>query len=262
MPLDTEAEFAFLVALAEAAGAVILPHFRTALDVENKASAGHYDPVTVADRAAEVEIRRLIAARYPEDGLIGEEFGAERADAPRQWIIDPIDGTRSFVTGVPLWGTLIGRIDAGRPTLGAMAQPYIGEVFLGDGRRAEMRRAGTVSRLATRPAATLAEARVMTTSPAMFVGADHAAWERMVATARLTRYGGDCYAYCMIAAGLVDVVFEAGLQSYDIAPLIPIIEGAGGAVATWDGGEAKDGGRIVAAADRRLLDAAIALLAG
>ena len=262
MPLDTEAEFAFLAALAAAAGGVILPHFRTALAVENKAAAGHYDPVTVADRAAEVEIRRLIAERYPEDGLIGEEFGAERADAGRQWIIDPIDGTRSFVTGIPLWGTLIGRVDDGRPAVGMMAQPYIGEIFLGDGRRAEMRRGGTTSPLATRPAASLAEARVMTTSPAMFEGADRAAWERMVAAARLTRYGGDCYAYCMVAAGLVDVVFEAGLQAYDIAPLIPIIEGAGGAVATWDGGPPKDGGRIVAAADRRLLDAAIALLAG
>jgi len=257
-----DAEFAFLVRLAEAAGEVVLPHFRVPLAVENKAAGGLYDPVTVADRSAELKIRALIGEAFPDDGILGEEFGGERTDAERVWIIDPIDGTRAFVTGIPLWGTLVGRLDAGRPALGLMAQPYIGEVFLGDGRHAELRRGGERFPLATRPAASLAEANLMTTTPALFEGADRDAFDQLAARVRLTRYGGDCYAYCMIAAGLVDVVVEAGLQSYDIAPLIPIVEGAGGAVATWEGGPAQGGGRVVAAASRRLLDETLAVLAG
>jgi histidinol phosphatase-like enzyme (inositol monophosphatase family) len=253
-------EFDFLVRLAAAAADAVLPHFRTAMDVENKAAGGRYDPVTVADRAAETAIRDIVRAAYPDDAILGEEFGPERLGAPRTWVIDPIDGTRSFVTGVPLWGTLVGRVDGDRPVLGLMSQPYIGETFLGDGARAELRRGGSRRPLATRPAASLAEARMMTTSPEMFAGADREAYDRIARAVQLSRFGGDCYAYCMVAAGLVDLVVEAGLQSYDIVPLIPIIEGAGGAVAAWDGGSPRDGGRIVAAASRELLDAAIALL--
>ncbi len=258
----TSADFAFLARIAEAAGDVILPHFRTPLAVENKAGEGLYDPVTEADKAAELRIRALIAEAHPGDGILGEEFGAERLDAERVWIIDPIDGTRAFVSGVPLWGTLVGRVDNGRPALGLMAQPYIGEVFVGDGRHAEIRRGADVRPLRTRPAASLAHAVLMTTSPALFTGDDVAAFERVKARARLTRYGGDCYAYCMLAAGFVDLVVEAGLQTYDIAPLIPIVEGAGGVVTSWEGGSAKDGGRVVAAASRALLDEALELLAG
>ena len=254
------AEFDLLGEIAAEAGAVVLPHFRTSVAADDKRSRGQYDPVTVADRDAEVAIRARLRAAFPDDGIIGEEFGSERADAARVWVIDPIDGTRSFLTGIPLWGTLVGRLDAGRPALGMMAQPYLGEVFLGDGRTAEWRRGSARAPLQVRRGRSLAEATLMTTSPLMFEADDLRRFEAVAESARLVRYGADCYAYCMLAAGQVDLVVEASLEIYDIAPLIPIIEGAGGAVATWEGGPGTRGGRIVAAASPELLEATLALL--
>lgn len=252
--------FEFLAHLADAASSAILPHFRTALAAENK-SGVRFDPVTAADRAAEAAIRKIIADAYPDHGIIGEEFGGERMGAERVWVIDPIDGTRAFLAGLPLWGTLVGLLERGRPVLGMMAQPYIGELFLGDGRRAEVRRNGVTSGLRTRSPASLERATLMTTTPRLFSREDAAAYERVAAAVRNERFGADCYAYAMVAAGHVDLVVEANLMSYDIAGLIPIIEGAGGIVTTWQGGPATDGGRIIAAGDRALHAQALALLA-
>jgi len=254
------ADFDLLAEIAAEAGQVVLPHFRTSVAADDKGSRGQYDPVTVADRRAEEAIRAILRSAYPRDGIIGEEFGTERGTAERLWVIDPIDGTRSFLTGIPLWGTLVGRIDGGVPAVGMMSQPYMGEVFLGDGDHAEWRRGTARSPLKVRHDRSLPEATLMTTAPAMFGAEDLERFGRVAEKARLLRYGADCYAYCMLAAGQVDLVIEANLEIYDIAPLIPIIEGAGGVVATWEGGPATKGGRVVAAATERLLEAALTLL--
>lgn len=250
---------AFLDELADAAAAAIMPHFRApGARVDNKA-AGHFDPVTAADRAAEAAMRALIERRYPSHGIVGEEYGAERAGADRVWVLDPIDGTRSFIAGVPLWGVLIGLLEAGEPVLGMMAQPFTGERFAGDNRRAWYTGPrGGESTLSARPCATLAEATLFTTTPALFQGAgERAAYDRVEAAVRLARYGTDCYGYCMVAAGNADLVIEAGLQPYDIVALIPIVTGAGGIVSDWEGKPASQGGRIVAAGDRRAHAAAL-----
>jgi myo-inositol-1(or 4)-monophosphatase len=263
----TQRDFDFLVQLARAAGEATLPHFRQPLVTENKSLTGRYDPVTVADRGAELAIRALIERHFPADGIIGEEFGSVRDDADLVWIIDPVDGTRSFISGVPLWGTLVGLMEQGRPRLGMMAQPYTDEIFLGDGASAELRRGagqgwGGVGTLSVRRGVKLADAMLMSTSPRMFDARQAPNYARVAQMVREVRHGADCYGYCMLAAGHVDLVIEANLQSYDIVPLIPIIEGAGGVVSTWDGGSPVNGGEIVAAATLELHAEALRLLAG
>jgi len=253
-------DFDFLVRLAEAAAAVVLPQFRTPLSADNKAEGAGFDPVTAADRAAEEAIRAIIGEAFPQDGIIGEEYGAAGQQADRIWVIDPIDGTRAFLAGIPVWGTLIGLLDKARPAFGVMSQPYIGEVFLGDGSAAELRFRGGRRAIRTRPAEAIGAATLMSTSPRLFTPEERQAYERLAAETRNERFGGDCYAYAMLAAGHVDLVVEAGLHVHDIVPLIPIIEGAGGVVSSWDGGSPLGGGRILAAADRRLQEEAIALL--
>ena len=253
---------AFLDEMAEVSGRAILPWFRQRLDVENKLGDGAFDPVTVADRAAEEAMRRLLAERFPEHGILGEEFGREREDAEHVWVLDPIDGTRAFISGLPVWGTLIGLKHFGRPVLGTMHQPFTGERFTGDGKRAWYRGPDGVRELKTRACAAIEEAVLFTTTPAMLKGEERVAYDRVESRVRLARYGVDCYAYCMVAAGFVDVVIEAGLQPYDIVALIPVIEGAGGVVTSWTGGSAVDGGRVVASGDPRLHETVLALLAG
>ncbi len=248
--------------LADISAAAILPYFRRSLRVTNKQAGAGFDPVTAADRAAERAIRAAIARRFPDHGILGEEFASVEGSGRHQWVVDPIDGTRAFIMGSPLWGTLIGLIDGGRPLLGVMDQPFTRERFWGDGRTAHMRGPdGRSRRLKTRTCRALAEAVVTSTDPDMFAGStERAGYGRVKARARMTRYGGDCYGYCLLAAGLVDVVIEVGLKSHDIVALIPIIEGAGGRVTTWDGGPALDGGRIVAAGDPRVHAEALQLL--
>jgi len=236
-----------------------LPHFRTRPRVDNK-SHGTFDPVTAADRAAEAAMRRLITETYPDHGIIGEEFGSERADAEYVWVIDPIDGTRAFITGLPVWGTLIGLTHRGRPVAGMMAQPFTGERYAGDCRRAWYSGPGTPRELSVRPCGTLSRAALFTTTPAMFTGADRKAYERVENAVQLARYGCDCYAYCMVAAGHADVVIEAGLQPYDIVALIPIVTGAGGRVTDWQGNSAAAGGRVIATGDHHLHDQVLARL--
>jgi histidinol phosphatase-like enzyme (inositol monophosphatase family) len=220
--MDSEALTAFLDRLADAASDSIMPYFRANMDVENKAGSG-FDPVTAADRGAEAAIRKLINERYPEHGIIGEEFGRERDDADFVWVIDPIDGTRSFISGLPVWGTLIGLLKDGEPLVGMMAQPFTGERFVGDGTRAWYRGPGGQKALSVRRCQAVDQATLFTTSPAMIKGSDRVAYDRVEKAVRFARYGIDCYAYCMVAAGHADIVIETELQAYDIVALIPII---------------------------------------
>ena len=253
---------AFVDQLATASGEAILPFFRTALGVEDKGAAAGFDPVTAADRAAEVAMRTLIKRTFPEHGIVGAEYGNEQTDAEYVWVLDPIDGTKSFISGMPIWGSLIGLTRNGAAVFGMMHQPFVRERFTGDSRAAQYRGPAGPRELHVRPCANLFDAMMFTTSPQLMNAADRAAFGRVEATVKLSRYGGDCYPYCMLAAGHVDLVIESGLKPHDIVALIPIIEGAGGFVTNWEGGSAVKGGRVVAAGDKRVHEAAMKLLAG
>jgi myo-inositol-1(or 4)-monophosphatase len=250
---------AFVNELATISGETILPFFRTALTVTDKGK-DQFDPVTAADHAAETAMRNLIRRTFPAHGVVGEEFGDEHADAEYVWVLDPIDGTKSFMSGMPAWGTLIALTRFGEPVFGMMNQPFIGERFSGDGRAASYRGPAGNRELRVRPCETLADAVLFTTSPLLMNDADRNAFQKVEAAVRLSRYGGDCYAYCMLAAGHVDLVIETGLKPYDIVPLVPIIAGAGGIITTWDNGPPVIGGRIVAASDKRVHAAALEML--
>jgi histidinol phosphatase-like enzyme (inositol monophosphatase family) len=250
----------FVNELATVSGQAILPFFRSSIAAEDKSRGGLFDPVTEADRASEASMRQLIKRTFPTHGIVGEEFGAEREDAEYVWVLDPIDGTRAFISGVPTWGTLIGLNRNGRPCFGMMHQPFTSERFYGDCGSATYRGPGGERTLRTRRCTSLKEATLSTTSPKLFSGDALRAYDRVESVTRLARYGYDCYAYCMLAAGHIDLVIETGLKAYDIVALIPIIEGAGGIVTTWDGGSAAGGGAVVAAGDRRVHDAALELL--
>ena len=251
---------AFIDELATVSGEAIRPFFRTALGIEDKSGGAAFDPVTAADRAAELAMRAMIRKQFPAHGIVGEEFGAERADAELVWLLDPIDGTKSFISGMPAWGTLIALTRAGRPVFGMMHQPFIGERFTGDGAAARYRGPAGDRPLMTRPCAALADALLYTTSPRLMKPADREAFAAVEEKVRLSRYGGDCYAYCMLAAGHIDLLIETELKPHDVAALIPIITGAGGIITTWAGESAEGGGRIVAAGDRRVHEAARAML--
>ena len=253
---------AFIGRLATVSGETILPFFRTSLLVDNKSNRHDFDPVTEADRAAEAVMRRLIKANFPQHGIVGEEFGNEREEADYVWVLDPIDGTKSFIAGFPIWGTLIALLHKGMPVFGMMHQPFIGERFSGDNASAIYRNSIGERRLSVRRCASLREAVCYTTSPLLMNEADRAAFGRVESKVRLSRYGGDCYSYCMLAAGHLDLVIETELKPYDIAALIPIINGAGGIVTNWEGGPAQTGGRIIAAGDKRVHEAAMKILAG
>ncbi len=251
---------AFVGKLATVSGDVLLPFFRTALGVEDKSGGGAFDPVTAADRSAEQAMRAMIRQNFPAHGIIGEEFGAERGDAKFVWLLDPIDGTKSFISGMPAWGTLIALTRAGKPVFGMVHQPFIGERFSGDGLAAAYRGPAGDRALRVRSCASLADAILYTTSPRLMKAGDRASFSKVEEVVRLSRYGGDCYSYCMLAAGYVDLIIETELKPYDVAALIPIIQGAGGIITTWNGGAAEPGGRIVAAGDRRTHAAALELL--
>ena len=251
---------AFVDELATVSGETILPFFRTALSISDKGSPGSFDPVTAADHAAETAMRALIRRTFPGHGVIGEEFGEERADAEYVWVLDPIDGTKSFIAGMPAWGTLIALLRHGEPVFGMMNQPFTRERFSGDGKAASYRGPGGERKLRTRRCGDLQDAVLFTTSPRLMQAGDREAFGRVEDRVKLSRYGGDCYAYCMLAAGHVDLVIETELKPYDILPLMPIIAGAGGIVTAWDGGPPKAGGRVIAAGDPRVHAAALKLL--
>jgi len=250
----------FFCELAEVSGSVILPFFRVAHSVTNKKAGSGFDPVTEADRGAELAIRQKIRNRFPAHSIRGEEFGVENEGAEYQWIIDPIDGTRGFICGLPTWGTLVGLTRHGLPVHGMMNQPHVGERFMGDGKTATLVSAGGKRRLAARRCESLGDAFLATTSPRIIKEKAGEAYDRLESKCRLARYGTDCYAYALLAAGQIDLVCETGLQDYDIVPLIPIIEGAGGIVTTWSGDSAAKGGSIIAAGDHRMHEAALKIL--
>lgn len=240
-----------LLAAAEAARQPTLAHFRTQLAVDNKLASG-FDPVTIADRDAETAIRAVIAARFPEHEIIGEEWAKKETGSPFAWIIDPIDGTRAYISGVPVWGTLVGLTHNGTAIAGMMVQPFSGERWLAAGGEGFYERGDVRQPLRTSDVTTLSTARLSTTAPELFSDAYVAGWTAMRDAALQIRYGLDCYAYCLLASGHIDLVIEAGLKDVDIAPLIPIIEAAGGIITTWDGGRAEQGGTCVAAATPQL----------
>lgn len=247
-------------ALADAARAAILPHFRKAgLAAQNKDSSG-FDPVTIADRAAETAMREVLATRRPQDAILGEEHGTKAGTSGLTWVLDPIDGTRGFISGTPTWGVLIAVTDAQGPIFGLIDQPYIGERFVGfDGSGYVDGPLGR-SALGVRATTELSDATVFTTFPEVGTPEDGRAFAAVAAQCKLVRYGCDCYAYALLAAGQIDLVIEAGLNSYDICAPIAVIEAAGGIVTNWEGGPAHEGGRALAAATPELHAAALAQL--
>ncbi len=247
-------------AMADAARDAILPLFRTALDADNK-DAGGFDPVTEADRAAERAMRAVLAERRPDDGILGEEYGQSAGTSGLRWVLDPIDGTRGFISGTPTWGVLIALSDASGPIYGLIDQPYIKERFEGGFGLAEMTGPLGQRPLAVRPAPALEAATILTTFPEVGHPEEGAAFHDLAARCKLTRYGMDCYGYALLAAGQVDLVVEAGLSAYDIQAPIAVIEAAGGIVTDWQGGPAHEGGRALAAASPALHRAALDVLA-
>ncbi|WP_417587895.1 histidinol-phosphatase [Pararhodobacter oceanensis] len=249
-------------ALADAARPEVLAHFRQVdLAADNK-DAGGFDPVTVADRAAEAAIRAKLQDLRPQDAILGEEQGYTAGSSGLTWVIDPIDGTRAFISGTPTWGVLIGLADAAGAILGIIDQPYIGERFSGGLGVAQVDGPQGRAALQTHAPRALADAIVMTTFPEVGSAEEGAAFRRVAARARLTRYGMDCYAYALVASGQVDLVIEAGLNPYDIMAPIAVIEAAGGVVSNWQGGPAHKGGQVIAAANPQIHAEALALLAG
>ncbi|HVY02588.1 MAG TPA: histidinol-phosphatase [Caulobacterales bacterium] len=230
------AEFlAFAEKLADAARGAILPHFRSEnLQTQNK-KAGVFDPVTAADRQAEAAMRALIAEAFPEHGVIGEEEGERESRSGFTWYLDPIDGTRAFLAGLPVWGTLIGLAYEGRPLIGIVDQGFSGERFRGWPGGADFIQGQTRRPLKVRACSALTDAIISTTDPNLFTGAQAGGFEQLRQTAKITRFGCDCYAYAMVAMGGIDLVAESRLAPWDIAAIIPVIEGAGGLITNWRG---------------------------
>ncbi len=256
-PIDA-ALIAFADELADAAGEIVRRYFRRGVTVDDKADMS---PVTIADREAEAALRVLIERRFPDHGILGEEHGSVRTGAERVWVLDPIDGTKSFISGVPLFGTLIALVEGGVPVLGVIDQPISRERWIGArGHKSALNGAA----ISTRACPALGAATLFATTPDMFRGADAEAFQRLKSAVKLARFGGDCYAYGLLAAGFVDLVVEACLKPYDYAALVPVIVGAGGSMTDWQGGPLglTSDGRVLACGDPRLAPAARGVLAG
>jgi histidinol phosphatase-like enzyme (inositol monophosphatase family) len=257
---------AFAHKLADAAGAVIRPYFRRGLDVDDKGAAKgqDFDPVTAADRGAEEALRKMIRAERPKDAILGEEYGATDGTSGRRWVLDPVDGTRAFITGHHMWGTLIALEEGGKRVLGIIDQPVLRERFIGYPGTAELITPEDSAPLKTRDCARLSEAIVTTTHPwNYFDDAEEAGFVRVASAARMSRFGGDCYGYALLAAGYTDLVIESGLRPWDVAALVPVVENAGGVVTDWQGnalGTEASHFAIIAAGDRRVHAEAVKLL--
>jgi histidinol phosphatase-like enzyme (inositol monophosphatase family) len=262
----TEREAADLITtaheLADAAREATLLHFRSAGLTADTKEATRFDPVTVADRLSEDRMRAILARRRPQDGILGEEFGAKAGTSGLTWVLDPIDGTRGYLAGTPTWGVLISVRDTRGPIYGIIDQPYIRERFEGGLGRAEVNGPSGRALLKVRSDRALSDAILFTTFPEVGTPDEGAAFRRVSAKARLTRYGTDCYAYALLAAGQIDLVIEAGLQAYDVQAPIAVIEAAGGIVTDWQGRPCTDGGRVLAASSPELHATAMALLGG
>jgi histidinol phosphatase-like enzyme (inositol monophosphatase family) len=249
-------------ALADAARPATLAHFRQALEAQDKSAGGaRFDPVTEADRASERAMRAILAAERPDDGILGEEYGTVEGTSGLTWVLDPIDGTRGYISGTPTWGVLIAVSDAAGPLFGIIDQPYIRERFEGGFGRARLVGPSGPSRLAVRQGRSLAQATILSTFPEVGSPAERAAFHEVAGRAKLTRYGMDCYGYALLAAGQVDLVIEAGLQPYDVHAPIAVVQAAGGIMTDWQGRPAHGGGRVVAAATAEVHAEALAILA-
>jgi histidinol phosphatase-like enzyme (inositol monophosphatase family) len=261
--MPTLAEYVdFAIHAVHVAGDAILPYFRASPDIENKGLLGAFDPVTAGDRAGEDAIRREIKRAFPDHGMLGEERGEERGTSPYTWSIDPIDGTRAFILGQLHWGTLLALHDGTRPIVGVMRQPYVDETFVGSALGACLHRGDSQQPLRTHTRTALDRAIVCATDPTMFhTEAMRAAFDRVAAKARSVRWGGDCYTPCLVAGGHADIVIEATLKPWDVQPLVPIIEAAGGVITDWSGGPADRADRVVIAANAELHAAVLAALA-
>jgi histidinol phosphatase-like enzyme (inositol monophosphatase family) len=252
---------AFLIGLNRASAAAILPLFRAEHGLQNKAGPGDFDPVTEADKGAERAIRQAIAERFPEHGVIGEEYGEDRPDAEFVWVLDPIDGTRAFVAGLPVWTTLIGLRFEGQPVLGSIGQPFTDELFIGHAGGSRLISRGDERALKVRACPNLGDAVIATTDPAIFEGAERDAWRRLRQGVRLARLGCDAYAYAMVALGTLDMVVETRLKSWDIESAVPLIAGAGGLVTDWNGAVlGRNGGQVAIAGDPAALEQALEAL--
>lgn len=260
-PERLEALDAFLLELNRASAATILPLFRSENGLQDKGGERGFDPVTLADKNAEAVIRKLVAERFPDHGVVGEEYGEDRPDAEFVWVVDPIDGTRAFIAGLPLWTTLIGLKHRDRPVLGSIGQPFLGEVFIGHAGGSRLVANGRQTPLKARACASLADALIATTDPDLFRGEEQAAWRSLRASAKLARFGCDAYAYAMVAMGTLDLVVETRLRSWDIEAARALLAGAGGFVADWRGQPiGGGGGQMLIAGDPACLEAAAALL--
>ena len=249
-------------ALADAARLATLEHFRQpGLTADTKETA-RFDPVTLGDRQSEERMREILARERPQDAILGEEFGAQPGTSGLTWVLDPIDGTRGFLTGSPTWGVLISLRDETGPVYGLIDQPHIGERFEGGFGRARVAGPQGVKPLATRGPRGLEEGFLYTTFPEIGSEEEFTAFRRVAGRVKLVRYGLDCYAYALLAAGQIDLVIEAGLQAYDIQAPMAVIHAAGGIVTSWDGGDCSAGGRVLAAANPAVHAAALALLKG
>jgi len=253
---------AFAHRLADASGAVIRPFFRQRIDVANKLE-NDFDPVTEADKGGERAIRAILDAERPHDAILGEEYGAKAGTSGWRWVLDPVDGTRCFITGRHEWGSLIALEKDEVPVLGILDQPVLGERFIGANGRAELHQAGAVTPLRVRACADLKDATLCATDPSAYMTpAQVAAFDRVKARARLTRYHGDCYLFAMLAMGFIDVIVEGAFRRWDVAALIPLVEGAGGLITNWQGETWRDGDPLIASGDARVHAQAIALLNG
>jgi histidinol phosphatase-like enzyme (inositol monophosphatase family) len=249
----------FALDLAHTAGGIAEAYFRSAFSVDNKDANG-FDPVTSADHAIEKVLRQTIESAYPEHGIVAEESGTTALEAEYCWYIDPIDGTRSFMMGSPLWGTLVGLTASQKPVFGLLAQPILDELFLGSPGASWLITPAGRKRLHASQCDDIAKARLAATHPTMFKGEQRAAFDRIAETCLLDRYGGDCYNYAMAAAGFVDLVVEASLKPFDIVPLVPLLENAGCVVTSWEGGSVLDGGTVLVAATPALHTQALEIL--
>lgn len=264
-PDDLDAVVAVANALADTARPVTMRHFRTSdLVADNKDSAG-FDPVTAADRAAERAMREVLAATRPDDGVVGEELGHTPGTSGLTWVIDPLDGTRAFMAGLPTWGTLVALFDGAEPVVGVVDHPVTDERWVGVAaphrRSCHLHHAGTTREVGTRTTVGVPDAVLLTTFPEVGSDDERRAFERVRDRVRLTRYGADCYAYALVATGTADVVVEAGLAPWDVQAVVPVVRGAGGTITAWDGGPPHPGGRLLATGSEPLHADVMALLA-
>lgn len=245
-------------AMADAAGQAIGPYFRALSHVENKLDGAQFDPVTEADKAAERAMRAVLADMRPKDAIHGEEYGQQTGSTGWTWVLDPIDGTRAFVAGLPVWTTLIGLVDAdGDAIVGVIDQPILEERYIGGPAGSVLVSKGTETKLSVSPCQDLRQAVIATTDPFIMTPPEQGAWTHLRHTARIVRYGLDAYAYARLAGGTIDLVAESGLAPYDAAALIPVVRGAGGLACDWRGAPAKPGGQLVCAASQPILDQAL-----